>query len=167
MINNRFNVVYQLLYTVFLKNLIFIYKDKIMSHQMREYIDTFKNFLIKEYNNKNFVAYKGVPNDFKPHNGPMFFTKFEQGAKHYAEQLGGYVIKAEINFKNPLIVDATKSAPIPIYYDDEYIGTFSEKDINTKIKSLGFDGLIINKKFGDEIDGWEILSFDESTRRLF
>ena len=121
--------------------------------------------LLEEINN-SFTAYKGVPNDFKLHNGPMFFTKYEDGAKHYAERLGGYVVKAMIKFKKPLVIDAEKSAPIPITYDGKVIGTFSDKDINDKIKALGFDGLIINKKFGNPIDGWEILSFDNSTREI-
>ena len=57
MINNRFNVVYHLLCVVILwvglKIYIFIYKNKTMSKEMREHIDNFKNFLIKENSEKN------------------------------------------------------------------------------------------------------------------
>ena len=115
---------------------------------------------------KDFIAFKGVPNDFKPHNNPMFFTSDEDAAKYYAERMSGYVIAASIKFKNPLIVNADKPAPIPITHDGEYIGNFSETGINDKIKSAGFDGLIINKKFGNKLDGWEILSFDNTTREF-
>jgi hypothetical protein len=55
MINNRFNVVYHLLYTVFLFEryvfflvYLYIYKTKTMSKEMGKYIDTFKNFILKE-----------------------------------------------------------------------------------------------------------------------
>ena len=137
-----------------------------MENDMRKLIDQVKNFIIKENVNNDFIAFKGVSKDFKPHDGPMFFTSDEDGAKYYAERMSGYVIKALIKFKNPLIVDAYKPAPIPIIHNGELIGNFSEKDINDKIKSAGFDGLIINKKFGNELDGWEILSFDNTTREF-
>ena len=49
-------------------------------------------------------------------------------------------------------------------YPQNFIGTFSDLDINQKIQSLGYDGVIIHKKWGDPIDGWEILSFSKDSR---
>jgi len=47
---------------------------------------------------------------------------------------------------------------------NNFIGTFSDDDINEKVMKLGYDGVIINKKYGDPIDGWEILSFSKDSR---
>jgi hypothetical protein len=76
-------------------------------------IMNFCDFINEEKENisKDFIAFKGVPNDFKPHNNPMFFTSDEDAAKYYAERMSGYVITASIKFKNPLIVNADKPAP--------------------------------------------------------
>jgi hypothetical protein len=62
---------------------------------------------------------------------------------------------------------------IPFYRDragdmskssDNFIGTFSDSDINQKVQSLGYDGIIINKKYSNPIDGPEILSFSRDSR---
>jgi hypothetical protein len=137
---------------------------------------------LKENENKNFTAYKGVKSDFQNHNNPMFFTKDKEGAEHYARVNNGKIITATINFKNPLIVNAHTypqgrryGEGIPMYkdengdkspYSDNFIGTFSDNDINEKVIKLGYDGIIINKKYGNLIDGWEILTFDSSTRKI-
>lgn len=130
-----------------------------------------------------FEAYKGVKMDFEPHDGPMFFTQYYDGAQYYGiHRLEGKVMTAIIRFNNPLIVNAYQPPSgngygegIPIYKDengdkwvgsDNFIGTFSDNDINEKVKSHGYDGVIINKKFGNPIDGWEVLSFDSSTREF-
>lgn len=129
--------------------------------------DIWKDLKEGEYSEESFTAYKGVKPDFQNHNNPMFFTKYYEGAKHYAEIHNGKVITATIEFQNPLVVNATKSAPIDIIEPNgNKLGTFSDSGINDKIKSAGYDGLIINKKFGNNIDGWEILTFDSSTRKI-
>jgi hypothetical protein len=133
--------------------------------------------LLTENDDKHIIAYKGVKQDFdEDKEGPMFFTKFYDGARHYAIVMDGKVLKVKLKFKNPLIVNAYGVADsgygngIPIYANEEdkstFIGTFSDYDINDKISGLGYDGLIINKKYGDHIDGWEILSFSKNTREF-
>jgi hypothetical protein len=137
---------------------------------------------LKEELENSFIAYKGVKSDFQNHNNPMFFTKDKEGAEHYARVNNGKIITATINFKNPLIVNAHTypqgrryGEGIPMYkdengnkspYSDNFIGTFSDNDINEKVIKLGYDGIIINKKYGNLIDGWEILTFDSSTRKI-
>ena len=137
---------------------------------------------LKEESKNGFIAYKGVKSDFQSHNNPMFFTKDKEGAEHYARVNNGKIITATINFKNPLIVNAHTypqgrryGEGIPMYkdengdkspYSDNFIGTFSDNDINEKVIKLGYDGIIINKKYGNLIDGWEILTFDSSTRKI-
>ena len=130
-----------------------------------------------------FEAYKGVPMDFEPRGGPMFFSKYYDGAEYYGiHKLEGKVVTAIMRFKNPLIVNAFRPAigsgngeGIPMYKDEEgdkwpgsdnFIGTFSDDDINEKVQSAGYDGVIINRKFGDHLNGWEVLSFDSSTREF-
>lgn len=140
-----------------------------------------KRLLKEETNGIQFVAYKGVPLDFEPHNRPMFFTKFYDGAVAYGiHKLNGKVVRAIITFKNPLIVNAYKPVRgtgygegIPMYKDengdkfgDNFIGTTTDNDMNEKIQLHGYDGLILNRKYGDPIDGWEVLSFDSSTREF-
>lgn len=133
-----------------------------------KWIKLFENF-------SELIVYKGVRPDFDPtKEGPMFFTQKLDLALYYGrEVLGGGITKWRINFNNPLIVNALAPAPIPLYSDEKgdgsrlsqnFIGTFSDPDINQKIQSLGYDGVIINKKYGDSIDGWEILSFSRATR---
>jgi hypothetical protein len=111
----------------------------------------------------------------------MFFTQKLDLALYYGhEVLGGGITKWRITFKNPLIVNAHTyprgkgyGEGIPIYRDenddksqmsDNFIGTFSDDDINEKVMKLGYDGVIINKKYGDPIDGWEVLSFSKDSR---
>lgn len=116
------------------------------------------------------IVYKGVGPDFNPHvEGPMFFTQKLDLALYYGREVfGGGITKWRINFNNPLIVNALAPAPIPFIGTDglsqNFIGTFSDLDINQKIQSLGYDGVIIHKKWGDPIDGWEILSFSKDSR---
>lgn len=127
---------------------------------------------IKLYENfRELIVYKGVSPDFDPtKEGPMFFTQKLDLALYYGREVfGGGITKWRINFNNPLIVNALAPAPIPLYRDQKglsqnFIGTFSDPHINQKIQSLGYDGVIINKKYGDSIDGWEILSFSKDSR---
>ena len=128
--------------------------------------------MIKLFENfKELIVYKGVGPDFNPHvEGPMFFTQKLDLALYYGHEVFGEgITKWRINFNNPLIVNALAPAPIPLYRDQmglsqNFIGTFSDLDINQKIQSLGYDGVIIHKKWGDPIDGWEILSFSKDSR---
>ena len=121
------------------------------------------------------IVYEGVGPDFNPHvEGPMFFTQKLDLALYYGHEVfGGGITKWRINFNNPLIVNALAPAPIPLYRDQSgdgsrlsqnFIGTFSDPHINQKIQSIGYDGVIIHKKWGDPIDGWEILSFSKDSR---
>ena len=138
---------------------------------------------IKLYENFHWlIVYKGVSPDFDPNKeGPMFFTKDFNLALYYGRDvLRGGVTKWRVNFNNPLIVNAYAPSlgkghgkGIPMYRNesgdgsrlsDNFIGTFSDSDINQKIQSFGYDGVIIHKKYGDPVDGWEILSFSRDTR---
>ena len=114
------------------------------------------------------IGFKGVPQDFSEENKPSFYTKDIEAAKYYSGlREGTQTISAIFNFKNPLVVNAEKPAPIPIITPDgKTLGTFNDKDINEKIISAGYDGLIINRKFSTPLDGWEILSFDNNSRHI-
>lgn len=131
--------------------------------------------LLSEDDDNHIIAYKGITPDYNyEKDGPMFFTKFYAGANHYATVYNGRVLTVKLRFKNPLIVNAYEPARsghgIPIYADENdkstYIGTFSDSDINEKLLALGYDGIIVNRRFGDPIDGWEILSLSKDTREF-
>ncbi len=114
------------------------------------------------------IGFKGVPKDFSEENKPSFYTKDLEAAKYYSGlREGTQTISAVFNFKNPLIINAEKPAPIPIITPDgKTLGTFNDKDINEKIISAGYDGLILNRKFSTPLNGWEILSFNNESRHI-
>lgn len=114
------------------------------------------------------IGFKGVSQDFSEENKPSFYTKDLEAAKYYAGlKEGTQTISAIFDFKNPLIVNAEKPAPIPIVTPDgKTLGTFNDKDINEKIISAGYDGLILNRNFSTPLEGWEILSFDNKSRHI-
>ncbi len=114
------------------------------------------------------IGFKGVSKDFSEENKPNFYTKDLEAAKYYSGlREGTQTISAVFNLKNPLIVNAEKPAPIPIGTPDgKTLGTFNDKDINEKIISAGYDGLVLNRKFSTPLNGWEILSFDSNSRHI-
>lgn len=114
------------------------------------------------------IGFKGVSQHFFEENKPSFYTKDFEAAKYYASlREGTQTISAVFNFKNPLIVNAERPAPIPIVTPDgRTLGSFSDKDINEKIIAAGYDGLVLNRKFGTPLDGWEILSFNSQSRHI-
>lgn len=114
------------------------------------------------------IAYKGVSDNFTNENKPSFYTKDLEGAKYYANlREGTKTISAVFNFKNPLVINAERPAPIPITTPDgQILGTFNDKDINEKIIQAGYDGLILNRKFSSPLDGWEILSLNGDSRYI-
>lgn len=131
--------------------------------QYSEYLDTiFPESKVK------YVVFKGLREDFFNENKPSFFTSDKDAAKYYSSLVNRKeVISAILDFKNPLIVDAEKPAPISIL--DKMgitLGTFSDKDINEKILAAGYDGLVINRKFSSPLDGWEILTFGNMSRYI-
>lgn len=131
--------------------------------EYRKYIET----IFPESNYKE-IGFKGVSRSFTEENKPSFYTKDIQAAKYYSSlREGTEIIGAIFNFKNPLIINAEKPAPIPIVtYEGQILGTFNDKDINDKIISAGFDGLVLNRGFGTPLGGWEILSFNNQTRYI-
>lgn len=115
------------------------------------------------------LGYKGVGDDFTADNDyPSFFTYNFDAAQYYSTmQKSTKVISALFNFQNPLIVDAEKPAPITLREaDGSILGNFSENGINEKIQNAGYDGLILHRKFGEPLDGWEVLSFNSSSRHI-
>jgi hypothetical protein len=134
-----------------------------LREQYQEYLKT----IFPESKYKD-IGYKGVSDDFKNENKPSFYTKDIEAAKYYSSlREGTKTISAIFNFKNPLIINAEKPAPISIITPEgKMLGTFNDKDINEKIISEGYDGLILNRKFGTTLDGWEILSFNNDSRYI-
>jgi hypothetical protein len=114
------------------------------------------------------IGNKGVSENFIEEDKPSFYTFDLDAAKHYSSlREGTKVISAVFNFKNPLIVDAERPSPIPIIEPDgNVLGTFVDKDINEKIQTAGYDGLILNRKFSTPLDGWEVLSFNSDSRHI-
>lgn len=114
------------------------------------------------------IGFKGVSGDFSNEDKPSFFTRDVDASKYYSQlREGNQIISGIFNFQNPLVINAEKPAPIPITTPDgKTIGTFNDKDINEKIISAGYDGLILNRKFSTPLDGWEILSFNSDSRHI-
>ena len=114
------------------------------------------------------IGNKGVSENFVEEDKPSFYTFDIDAAKYYSSlQEGSRVINAVFNFKNPLIVNAEKPSPIPIVeINGNVLGTFTDKDINEKIQNVGYDGLVLNRRFGTPLDGWEVLSFDKTSRHI-
>jgi hypothetical protein len=62
-----------------------------------------------------------------------------------------------------LIIDALKPSPIELKdANGNVLGIFGKEDYIQKVKDAGYDAVIINKRFGNPLDGWEIVSFNRS-----
>lgn len=144
--------------------------EKIKELEYKEAIKNYQEYLKTIFPESKYkdIGYKGVSEDFKNENKPSFYTKDIEAAKYYSSlREGTKTISAIFNFKNPLIINAEKPAPISIITPEgKILGTFNDKDINEKIISEGYDGLILNRKFGTPLDGWEILSFNNNSRYI-
>jgi len=158
------------LYEEFLKSTKYLFEEKITSKQKEEAVKLYSKYLQTIFPNSTYkeIGFKGVPQDFSDENKPSFYTKDIEAAKYYSGlREGTQTVSAIFNFKNPLIINAEKPAPIPIITPDgKTLGTFNDKDINEKIISAGYDGLILNRKFSTPLNGWEILSFNNESRHV-
>lgn len=145
-------------------------KEKVKQFETKEAVELYREYLKTIFPESRYkeIGFKGVSKDFSEENKPSFYTKDLETAKHYSGlREGTQTISAVFNFKNPLIINAEKPAPIPIITPDgKTLGTFNDKDINEKIISTGYDGLILNRKFSTPLDGWEILSFNNESRHI-
>jgi len=114
------------------------------------------------------IGNKGVPENFIEEDKPSFYTFDMEAAKYYSSlREGTKVISAIFDFQKPLIVNAENPSPIAIVEaNGNTIGTFNDKDINEKIQLAGYDGLILNRKFGAPMEGWEVLSFSKDSRHI-
>lgn len=131
--------------------------------QYAQYLkNVFPNSKIKD------IGYKGVATNFKEEDKPSFYTFSREPATYYASlRKGTEVLCAIFNFRNPLVVDAERPAPIPIVDSaGTILGMFDDPDINQKIQAAGYDGLILNRKFDTPMNGWEVLSFNSNGRHL-
>jgi hypothetical protein len=88
MINNRFNVVYHLLCVSNFYLGIFIYKGKIMSKEMRKYIDTFKKFNLNE----------SVTNEYKRDEDDDDSPIIIEGELEYGDYLFDYKVEYHDDF---------------------------------------------------------------------
>lgn len=140
------------------------------SHIEKSSVELYSKYLETIFPESKYkeIGFKGVSSDFPNEDKPSFYTKDIDASKYYSQlREGNQIISAVFNFQNPLIVNAEKPAPIPIITPDgKTLGTFNDKDINEKIISAGYDGLILNRKFSTPLDGWEILSFNSNTRHI-
>jgi hypothetical protein len=115
------------------------------------------------------TIYKGDVSELKTDgDGVSFFTRDKDAADYYTtsrEQQGvskgNKTFKGNIVTKNPLIVDANKPSPIELKdANGKILGIFGQGDYVQKVKDAGYDAIIVNRKFGTPLDGWEIVSFD-------
>lgn len=115
------------------------------------------------------TIYKGDVSELKTDgDGVSFFTRDKDAADYYTtsrEQQGvskgNKTFEGNIITKNPLIVDANKPSPIELKdKDGNVLGIFGQGDYVQKVKDAGYDAIIVNRKFGTPLDGWEIVSFD-------
>lgn len=128
-----------------------------------KYLETvFPNSKYKE------IGFKGVSNSFQEEDKPSFYTKDINASRYYSQlREGTRIISAIFDFQNPLIVNAERPAPITIIDSvGNILGSFNDQDINEKIISAGYDGLILNRGFSTPLNGWEILSFSNDSRQI-
>jgi hypothetical protein len=117
-----------------------------------------------------YPIYKGDVSTLKTDGeGVSFFTRDKEAADYYTssrQQQGispktNSTFKGYLHTKNPLIVDALKPSPIELKDENgNVLGIFGQGDYIQAVKDAGYDAIIINKKFGTHLDGWEIISFD-------
>jgi len=116
-----------------------------------------------------YTIYKGDVSKLETDgDGISHFTRDKDAADYYTtsrEQQGvskgNKTFEGNIITKNPLIVDANKPSPIELKDKDGNIfGIFGQGDYVQKVKDAGYDAIILNRKFGTPLDGWEIVTFD-------
>jgi hypothetical protein len=117
-----------------------------------------------------YTIYKGDVSKLETDgDGISFFTRDKEAADYYTTSRQEQGVSPETNktfegnivVKNPLIVDANKPSPIELKDSNgKVLGIFGQGDYIQAVKDAGYDAIILNRKFGTPLDGWEIVSFD-------
>lgn len=115
------------------------------------------NILLEETKqHQPIIAYHGITEkDYKTYLYTYYTTDINY-AKKFARS--GKIRKAEINIKNPFVIQATYMGYGEIIFNDQIIGFYRELNKNTAsiLTQNGHDGIIVNYK---GIIGFEIIPF--------